>query len=117
MNIKDALVEEFGEKLEELKMMNVESEEYKNAVVSLTSIADRIIEIEKNESDKEIKLKAQKDDNKDRTIKNLMTIGTFVISTCAYFGTFIISTNFERFGTFTTPGGQNSVRELLKLKF
>lgn len=117
MNIKDALIEEVDEKLNCLCMMNVESEEYKNAVESITKLADRIIEIEKIEAEKEIKLKAQEDEKHDRFVKNCSSIGMFLGSTIVYGVGTIISINFERFGTFTTKAGQGSIKELLKLRY
>ena len=105
MEIKERLSEEFENELEDIGRMEVGSEEHKLAVDSVTKLADRIIEIKKLE-----------DEKKDRFVKNAISIGTFVGSAAIYGLAFIVSTNFERIGSFTTEGGRISVRELLKLK-
>lgn len=127
MGIKRILVEEFEKELEELKRLEVGTDKYKNTVDGVTKMADRIIEIEKNETAKEdrsktsevdIYLKEQqlKEDKKDRLIKNILTgvniVGGFGLAAWA----FVASMNFEKEGTLTTEGGRSALRQLLKFK-
>ena len=127
MSVRSKLVEEFESELEELGKMEVGKETYKTTVDGVTKLADRIIEIDKNEKENSVKIdiqeqeyaiKAQqlKDEKKDRFIKNCIAIGTFVGGVLVYSLAFIASTNFEREGTLTTEGGKSSLRQLLKLK-
>lgn len=127
MSVRSKLVEEFESELEELGKMEVGNETYKTTVDGVTKLADRIIEIDKNEKENSVKIdiqeqeyaiKAQqlKDEKKDRFIKNCIAIGTFVGGVLVYGLAFIASTNFEREGTLTTEGGKSSLRQLLKLK-
>lgn len=127
MSVRSKLVEEFESELEELGKMEVGNETYKTTVDGVTKLADRIIEIDKNEKENSVKIdiqeqeyaiKAQqlKDEKKDRFIKNCIAIGTFVGGVLVYSLAFIASTNFEREGTLTTEGGKSSLRQLLKLK-
>ena len=127
MSIKNDLVEEFSDELKELGKMEVGTDTYKSTVDGVTKLADRIIEIEKNEKEhaaqidaqeREYEIKAQqlKDEKRDRLIKNCITVGTFIGGIAVYGLAFIASTNFEREGTFTTEGGKSSVKQLLKLK-
>ena len=127
MSVRSNLVEEFESELEELSKMEVGTDTYRATVDGVTKLADRIIEIDKNEKENSVKIdiqeqeyaiKAQqlKDEKKDRFIKNCIAIGTFVGGVLVYSLAFIASTNFEREGTLTTEGGKSSLRQLLKLK-
>lgn len=127
MSIKNDLVEEFSDELKELGKMEVGTDVYKTTVDGVTKLADRIIEIEKNEKEhvaqmeaqeREYEIKAQqlRDEKRDRLIKNCITVATFIGGVAVYGLAFIASTNFEREGTFTTEGGKSSVKQLLKLK-
>ena len=128
MGIKTGLIEEFNSELEELKKMEVGTDEYKTSVEGITKLADRIIEIEKQEYENsaraidrqvEMEFKEQQliDEKRDRIIGNflesLKVVGglglTFVIA--------VMSMNFEREGTFTTEAGRGSIRQLLKFKW
>ena len=126
MSIKTNLIKEFESELEELKKMQVGTDDYKITVDGVTKLADRIIEIEKNEKEHDaqidaqerehaIKAQALKDEKRDKLIKNCVTVGTFLGSVAVYSLAFIATTNFEREGTFTTEGGRNSIKNLLKL--
>lgn len=128
MSIKTGLIEEFNSELEELKKMEVGTDEYKTSVEGITKLVDRIIEIEKQEHENsaraidrqvEMEFKEQQliDEKRDRIIGNflesLKVVGglglTFVIA--------VMSMNFEREGTFTTEAGRGSIRQLLKFKW
>ena len=116
MDVKDVLINEFVEEIEQLRAMEVGSEQHKITLDGVTKLADRLIEIEKFETDYEEKTKQKEDEKRDRYFKYGISIGTTVLSTVVYGLAFVASTNFERFGSFTTKGGQGSVRELLTLK-
>ena len=116
MDVKDVLINEFIEEVEKLKDMEVGSDQHKTTLDGVTKLADRLIEIEKFETECEEKTKQKEDDKRDRYIKYGISIGTTLLSTTVYCFAFIASTNFERFGSFTTKGGQGSLRELLTLK-
>ncbi len=126
MSIKNHLVEEFQSELEELKKMQLGTDDYKITVDGVTKLADRIIELEKNEKEHAAQINAQeneyiikvqqlRDEKRDRLIKNSITVGTFIGGIVVYSLAFIASTNFEREGTFTTEGGKNSIKQLLKI--
>ena len=116
MDVKDVLINEFIEEIEELKSMEAGSEEHKTTLDGVTKLADRLIEIEKFEAEHEEKKTQREEEKRDRRIKYGITIGTTVLSTFVYGLAFVASTNFERYGSFTTKGGQGSIRELLTLK-
>lgn len=131
MGIKNILRDELEKELKELSRMQIGTEQYKITVDGVTRLSDRIIELEKLESENAVKdfenivrteeqdLKREqlKSEKRDRAIKNVITVGTAVLSVAVYALAFIASTNFERDGSFTTEGGKNSIRQLLKLRF
>lgn len=131
MGIKNVLRDELEKELKELSRMQIGTEQYKITVDGITRLSDRIIELEKLESENAVKdfenivrteeqdLKREqlKSEKRDRAIKNVITVGTAVLSVAVYALAFIASTNFERDGSFTTEGGKNSIRQLLKLRF
>lgn len=131
MGIKNILREELEKEIKELSHMQVGTEQYKITVDGITRLSDRIIELEKLESEnaakdfenivrteeQDLKREQLKSEKRDRAIKNVITVGTAVLSVAVYALAFIASTNFERDGSFTTEGGKNSIRQLLKLRF
>ena len=116
MDVKDVLINEFIEEIEKLSAMEVGSETHKTTLDGVTKLADRLIEIEKFEAEHEEKKTQRTEEKQDRKIKYGITIGTTLLSTLVYGLAFVASTNFERFGSFTTKGGQGSIKELLTLK-
>ena len=130
MGNKNLLYEEFEKELKELSRMQIGTEQYKVAVDGITKLTDRIIEIDKLDSEKnvkeleniarmeeqELKREQLKSEKRDRIVKNVITVSGAVLSVAVYALAFIASTNFEREGTFTTEGGKNSIRQLLKLR-
>ena len=127
MSVKHILEEEIKNELENLGRETIGSDNYKANVEGVTKLLDKKIELEKPEAESkdkvesrnteiEMKLQQMKDEKKDRWIRHGVTIGTFVGSCVMYGLAFVASTNFEREGTFTTEGGRNALRNLMKLK-
>lgn len=131
MGIKNILWGEIEKEVKELSKMQVGTDQYKVTVDGIARLSDKIIELEKLESEnaakdfenivrteeQELKRDQLKSEKRDRAVKNVITVGTAVLSVAVYALAFIASTNFERDGSFTTEGGKNSIRQLLKLRF
>ena len=131
MGIKNILWKEKEKEVKELSKMQVGTDQYKVTVDGIARLSDKIIELEKLESEnavkdfenfarteeQELKRDQLKSEKRDRAVKNVITVGTAVLSVAVYALAFIASTNFEREGSFTTEGGKNSIRQLLKLRF
>ena len=86
METKALLREEVNREIEELGRMELGKDEYKSTVDGATKLTDRLIELEKieieadvrerdREIDTEIKLKQLDDENKDKKVKNWISIG------------------------------------------
>lgn len=131
MGIKNILWDEIEKEVKELSKMQVGTDQYKVTVDGIARLSDKIIELDKLESEnamkdfenfvrteeQELKRDQLKSEKRDRAVKNVITVGTAVLSVAVYALAFIASTNFERDGSFTTEGGKNSIRQLLKLRF
>ena len=131
MGIKNILWDEIEKEVKELSRMQIGTDQYKVTVDGIARLSDKIIELEKLESEnaakdfenfarteeQELKREQLKSEKRDRAVKNVITVGTAVLSVAVYALAFIASTNFEREGSFTTEGGKNSIRQLLKLRF
>ena len=129
MSVKTDLIAEFNDQLTEVGKLDVGSEKYKIGVDGVVKLADRIIEIEKFESETELK-KANydeeayrndrqfEDEKKDRKIRNAIEIAK-VVTGFASLGltaaAFVMSMNFEKSGhLFGQEGSKASLRGLLK---
>lgn len=117
MSIKNGLVEEFNNRLKEIGKMDVKTDEYKIAVDELTKIADRIIEIEKFETENEIKNSQLTDENRDRLIRNAILIGTTVGGWAMAWLIHMSSMKYDEKGVIPSlPGGRSVINQLLKFK-
>lgn len=125
-DLKKQLEGEFTGRLEQLGAADLGTEEYKSAMDSMTKMADRIIEIEKVEIDRELKVQHQADEwaikeqqlkaeKKDRIVKYVLEGGKIVVTTAVGIWAFVASMNFEKEGTLTTQGGRKALDGLLKL--
>ena len=121
MEIKKNLIGEFDARLEDFGELDLKSDEYKKAVDNLTKIADRIIEIDKIEVEREkskvennLKEQQMKDEKRDRIIQNVIeafkVVGGFGFAAWGLKK----SIEFEKEGTFTTLGGRSIVNQLIK---
>lgn len=123
MSIETMLHEKIAKDFENLKTMEVGSEEYRVTSDTLTKFMDRAIEMEKvhvekedkeesRENDKNLKLEQMKDDRKDRLVRNIITgvnvAGGFGL---AIWGT-LKSLKFEETGTITTWAGKKFISKL-----
>ena len=127
MEIKTLLVEEVQDELDNLGALELGSEEYKTTVDGLTKLIDRVIDIEKLESDSkekvvvmenenDFKLKQMEEERKDRFIRNGIAVAGIVIpSLITIWGT-VKSLKFEEEGTITTIVGRGFINKLLPKK-
>lgn len=127
MAIRNLLELEIEEEFNKLSEMNPGTEEYKVTVDGLTKLLDRSIEIDKHRDeldekkenrkiDNDYKSKQVEDENRDRKIKNGLTLAGIVIpSVITIWGT-LKSLKFEKDGTVTTIMGRGFINKLLPKK-
>lgn len=126
MNMQEMLNEEIVTELGVLKKSKPGDETHKATIDSLTRLMDRAIELKKFEADAEekatnreteteLKLKQMQDENKDRFVKNVISIARDVAMVgVAIWGT-VASMNFEKEGTITTSAGRKHLNKVLSL--
>ena len=127
MSIRTLLEVEIEDEFEKLNKMEVGSEQYKVTVDGLTKLLDRSIEFDKYQDeleekkenrkiDADFKSKQVDDENKDRLIKNGLTLAGIIIpSVITVWGT-LKSLKFEQDGTVTTIMGRGFINKLLPKK-
>lgn len=127
MDIKTVLREEIVNEVADLSKMQLGTDEYKTTVDGITKLADRVIEMDKidaerndkeenKEFDNDLKLRQAADERKDRIIKNLLTAVSIIIPAyMTYWGT-VKSFEFEKEGTITTIMGRGFINKLLPKK-
>ena len=127
MKIETMLYEEIRSELEEVKKLEVGSEQYKVAVDGLTKLVDRAIEIDKlntdyedkveaRELEKKLKLKELEDENKDRLLRNGISIAGILIPVGVTVWGTLKTLKFEETGTVTTIMGRGFINKLLPKK-
>ena len=127
MRIETRLHEEIAKELEQLGKMQLGTEEYKGTVDGVSKLMDRAIEIERldietqdkadaRHTEEDLKLKQMKDENKDRIVKNCISVLSFVVPTVVTIWGTIKSIEFEKEGTITTIMGRGFINKLLPKK-
>lgn len=127
MNIEKVLHEEITDEFRVLKDMSVGTDEYKAAVDGVAKLVDRAIEIERlnleheekqrqAETDERIKALQMTREERDRIVKNCISVASIIIpSIITVWGT-IKSIKFEETGTITTIMGRGFINKLLPKK-
>lgn len=127
--LKKQLEGEFTGRLEQLGAAELGTEEYKSATDSMTKMADRIIEIEKIEIERELKAQHQADEwtikeqqlkseKRDRAWRVIADVGKVVITTAAGLWVYVTSLKYEDKGIIpTTQGGRKASDGLLAKLF
>ena len=127
MKVETMLHDEILNEFEELKKLEVGSDGYRAAVDGISKLLDRAIEYDKLDAEcnerslnrgfeEDYKLQLAEDEQRDRRIKNGITIAGIVIpSLITIWGT-IKSLNFEKEGTVTTIMGRGFINKLLPKK-
>ena len=124
MKIETILQEEIKSEFEELKGMELGTDEYKTTVDGLTKLVDRAIKIEELNNDvqdkiykeNELDLKQQQieEEQKDRKVRNSITVASIVIPTIVTIWGTLKTLKFEEVGTVTTNAGRNFMNRLFK---
>ena len=127
MSVKALLNDEIEDEIEQLRKVELGSDQHKIAADALAKLLDKSIEMDKldleyqdrfeaREAENELKQKEIEDEKKDRKVKNIITgvseIGGFALTvwgTCK-------SIKFEETGSFTTIMGRGFIQKLLPKK-
>ena len=127
MSMEDLLRTEVEENLKNMKDLELGSKEYDSAVDSTCKLMDRVITIDKNADDYDLKDKARETetnlkydqiakDKRNQMIQNGITVGSIVVSTAVTIWGTLASFKFEKEGTVTTILGRQFIGKLLPKK-
>lgn len=127
MSIKTTLTEEFNDQMKDLHKLEVGTEQYSTAVNGVTKLADKIIDLEKIEiereerikdRDTEIELKSQQIeiDKRDKRNQNLVNVVKIAVPTVAGFAMGIISMKWEKLETITSTAGRQALKDIIRFK-
>ena len=123
MSLRNLLDDAITTGFNELDGMEVGSEKYKTTVDQLTKMTDRVIEIEKLESDennqksnretdKDLRLKQMKQEQLDRYIKHGLTAVSVIGGIALTIWGAKASWRFEETGTVTSTAGRKFISNL-----
>lgn len=123
MSLRNLLDDAITTGFNELDGMEVGSEKYKTTVDQLTKMTDRVIEIEKLESDennqksnretdKDLRLKQMKQEQLDRYIKHGLTAVSVIGGIALTIWGAKASWRFEETGTVTSTAGRKFINNL-----
>lgn len=127
MEVRDLLSEVIYSELEEIRRMDVGSEEYKVAVDGVTKLADRAIELKKVDIELMDKAETRKQENSfrqkqmdeervDRLIRNCISVAGIILPLGVTIWGTLASFKFEEEGTVTTMMGRGFINKLLPKK-
>ena len=127
MSMEDLLRTEVEANLENMKDLELGSKEYESAVESTCKLVDRVISIDRNADDYDLKDKAREadievkniqleKDKRNQMIQNGITVGSIVVSTAVTIWGKLASFEFEKEGTVTTILGRQFISKLLPKK-
>lgn len=127
MSMEDLLRTEVEANLENMKDLELGSKEYESAVESTCKLVDRVISIDRNADDYDLKDKAREadievkniqleKDKRNQMIQNGITVGSIVVSTAVTIWGTLASFEFEKEGTVTTILGRQFISKLLPKK-
>lgn len=127
MSINALLEVEIEDKLNKLNEMEPGTDEYKAAVDSITKLLDRVIEMDKFDSEREerlenrahdeqVRVKAEENEDKKYKVDKIIAIGSIVIPAILTVWGTKASFNFEKEGTITTIMGRGFINKLLPKK-
>ena len=126
-NIETLLNEEICSELEELKKMELGTEEYKTTVDGLAKLVDKTMDFKKfefesnekviaRENEEDFKADQMKNEKKDNIIRNVLTAAGIVIPTAVTIWGTLKTFKFEEEGTVTTMLGRGFINKLLPKK-
>lgn len=116
MDMTNKLQEEVETKLDKLKEMNVESEEYTEAVGNVTKLMDRQLEVMKLKSSEAQNEKKMKEEHDARIVKNFIDVGSIILPLAVTVWGATISLKFEETGSITTAIGRKFMDKLISKK-
>ena len=108
--------EDYEEKKELLESLQAGEEEYKVVSAEVDSIRKELIDVGKTEAESDIKRTQIEEDAKREKTKNVLTIGTFTVTTGLSLYALLRTFKFDERDTVTSTLGRNILNSFLPKK-
>ena len=116
-NVSEALWKDYEKAGEVIEGLNESSDGYGNALEERDRVRRELIEIEKIKQEKEVKMSQIKSEDKREKVRNIITVGTFavttIVSVCTIFKTF----KFDQAATVTSTLGRGTLNGVVPKLF
>lgn len=116
MRIEDLLEEDLVSEMEKLRTTPYDHKDYGTVSDTVGMLMDKKIEMDKVKSEQLFREQQQKDEKKDRLVKNIIGVAGIVLPLVVTVWGTKVSLKFEEEGTFTTIMGRGFINKLLPKK-
>lgn len=116
MDIVELLDEDLASEMEKLRKTAYDAKEYGAVSDTVGMLMDKKIELIKVENEQLFREQQQKDEKKDRLVKNIIGAAGVVLPLAVTIWGTKVSLKFEEEGTFTTIMGRGFINKLLPKK-
>lgn len=105
--IKEALWSDYTEANKQIKSLDIKSDRYQVLLEEKDKVRNEMIELAKIEQERHIKLSQIESENEREKFRNLISIGTFVITTSVSIYAITKTFKFDQVATVTSTLGRN----------
>lgn len=123
MSVKTKLEDEFNDQMDELNSSELGTEEYLNTVKGVCMLADKLITIQKQDDDFELKSRelemekeAKEAENQQTKKRNRVEWAKVLVPTGCGLVLGVASMVWEKFDTMTLTTGKNTWKDLISFK-
>lgn len=123
MSVRQKLEEEFEDQMNQLNEMELGSESYTKTVEGVTKLADRLIVIQKNNDEYELKSReieeakeAREQELLQAKKRNRIDWAKVIVPTAGAFTMGIITMIWEKTDTLTSSAGKSALRDILPFR-
>lgn len=113
----DALWKDYGDVNEKLKVINADDERYEMLLDERDKLRNELIKLEQVKMETEVKKSQIEADDKREKTRNMITIGTFTVTTGISIWTVLKTFKFDETSTITSTLGRNSVTNVVSKIF
>jgi hypothetical protein len=113
MKIKETLWADYKDVSDKLKVMDIKNERYETLLEERDKIRNELIKFEQSTIDRDIKTSQIEAENKRDKIRNLISVGTFVVSTTLSLYAISRTFMFDEESTVTSTLGRGILNSVI----
>lgn len=111
--IKEALWKDYDEANKQIKDLDAKSDRYQVLLEEKDKVRNEMIELTKIEQEKSIKISQIQSEDKRERFRNMITIGTFIITTGVSIFAIAKTFKFDQEATITSTLGRNILNSVI----